>query len=65
MTDRRTFLRVTSLAGGGLLIGTLIDLDGAARLWAAEPIAGANTPFTPNAFIRITPEGAITIRSPS
>ena len=61
MTDRRTFLRVTSLAGGGLLIGTLIDLDGAARLWAAEPIAGANTPFTPNAFIRITPEGAITI----
>ena len=61
MTDRRTFLRVTSLAGGGLLIGTLIDLDGAAPLWAAEPIAGANTPFTPNAFIRITPDGAITI----
>ena len=61
MTDRRTFLRVTSLAGGGLLIGTLIDLDGAGALWAAEPAPGSATPFTPNAFIRITPEGAITI----
>ncbi|MBM3899583.1 MAG: xanthine dehydrogenase family protein molybdopterin-binding subunit [Gemmatimonadetes bacterium] len=61
MTDRRTFLRVTSLAGGGLLIGTLIDLGGAAPLWAAEPLTGTNTPFSPNAFIRITPDGAITI----
>ncbi len=61
MTDRRTFLRVTSLAGGGLLIGTLIDLDGTGALWAAAPAPGSTTPFTPNAFIRITPEGAITI----
>ncbi|MEK0430526.1 MAG: hypothetical protein RL139_330 [Gemmatimonadota bacterium] len=55
--DRRDFLRVTALAGGGLLLGTFLDFDGVGVLQAMAP--GAD--FTPNAFIRIAPSGAITI----
>ena len=56
-TDRRDFLRVSALAGGGLLLSTMVDLDGVAALGAMQPA----TAFAPNAFIRITPTGAITI----
>ena len=57
--DRRDFLRVTSVAGGGLLIGTWLDYRLPTDLHAAERPADAD--FTPNAFIRITPDGRITI----
>lgn len=56
-TDRRDFLRVSALAGGGLLLSTMVDLDGVTALGAMQPAAA----FTPNAFLRITPSGAITI----
>src|ERR671916_2187143 len=56
--DRRQFLKVSSIAGGGLLLGTYLDLFGTATASAAET---AFADFTPNAFIRITPNGAITI----
>ena len=56
--DRRAFLRVTALAGGGMLIGTYLEPMTAAA-GAAEPAAA----FTPNAFIRITPDGIVTIIS--
>lgn len=52
---RREFLRVSALAGGGLLIATYWDPWN--RLWARE----APVDFVPNAFIRITPDNAITI----
>ncbi|MDH5234787.1 MAG: molybdopterin-dependent oxidoreductase, partial [Gemmatimonadota bacterium] len=55
--DRRDFLRVTSLAGGGLLLGTWLDFGSVGVLGAAE----VADEFMPNAFIRITPGGAITI----
>ncbi len=51
--DRRSFFRITALAGGGFMLGT----------WngeAAETVAGT---FSPNAYIRITPQGLVTILS--
>src|SRR5688500_3517257 len=57
--SRRQFLRVTGIAGGGMLLATYIPfLDRASTAYGAEP---ALADFTPNAFIRITPTGAVTI----
>jgi isoquinoline 1-oxidoreductase beta subunit len=50
--DRRSFLRVSALAGGGLLLS--------AHLESAE---AADAAFEPNAFIRIASDGAVTIIS--
>src|SRR5687767_11075235 len=58
--DRRQFLRVSALAGGGVLLATYIEPFAN----AGAHLAGATTPvadFIPNAFIRITPDGIITI----
>jgi isoquinoline 1-oxidoreductase beta subunit len=55
--DRRNFLRVSALAGGGLLIGTQFDWMGPASAAGAERLAD----FVPNAYIRMTPDGLVTI----
>src|SRR5690606_30992996 len=55
--SRRNFLRVTALAGGGLLLATYIDPFGRGEGVAAE----ANVEFEPNAYIRIMPDGSVTI----
>ena len=58
--DRRQFLRVSAIAGGGVLLATYIEPfanAGAALGAATKPVAD----FIPNAFIRITPDGVITI----
>ncbi|MCX6952228.1 MAG: molybdopterin-dependent oxidoreductase [Verrucomicrobia bacterium] len=55
--NRRDFLKLTGLAGGGLALAFYIKSAGSAS--AAE----AAGDFTPNAFIRITPSGAVTIVS--
>ncbi len=54
---RRDFLRVTTLAGGGLLLGTWLDFNDVGVLEAQESAGD----FSPNAFIRIAPSGAVTI----
>jgi len=58
--DRRDFLRASSAVGGGLLIGTWLDFSSPGALEAAES-ASNRADFAPNAFIRITPAGVITV----
>jgi isoquinoline 1-oxidoreductase beta subunit len=60
--DRRQFLRVSTLAGGGLLIGAWLDFGRDGVLEASE-VLGVEGDFSPNAFIRIAPNGTITVMS--
>ncbi len=53
--DRRQFLKVGATAGGGLMI---VSYFGFARLAEAD---AARADFVPNAFIRIRPDGSVTI----
>lgn len=58
--SRREFLRVTALAGGGFAIG--YALPGQAFAQAATNLLDDTAKqFTPNPFIKITPENIITI----
>src|SRR5688572_905167 len=59
--DRRQFLRVSALAGGGLLLGTIVDFGGDAELLAAGVAKSPAAEFSPNAFIRLSPDGSVTI----
>ena len=57
--NRRSFLRVTALAGGGMMIAAYVDpveLFGQGRQGGAPP-----PPLEPNAFIKIAPDGKVTI----
>jgi isoquinoline 1-oxidoreductase beta subunit len=54
--SRRHFLRVSAVAGGGMLLA--VHLDGVAEVFA-QGRGGAS--LSPNAFIKITPDGVITI----
>src|SRR5262245_44128006 len=57
--SRRDFLRVTAIAGGGMLLASyLTPAEAAAELLGFAPRAAE---FTPNAFIRIMPDGMVTI----
>ena len=56
--DRRSFLRVTALAGGGIMLGSYLRVFESGDAFAATPAAPA---FMPNAFIRMTPDGLVTI----
>src|SRR5437899_2874492 len=56
---RRSFLRVTALGGGGILLA--LYTDPVAEMFAEGPQAAAPPALTPNAFIRITADGAVTI----
>src|SRR6266568_1044559 len=55
--NRREFLRVSSIVGGGLLLASYVE-----TLEAASVFTSAAAPeFVPNAFIRMTPDGIVTI----
>ena len=56
---RRSFLRVSALAGGGMLLA--VYADPAEKLFGQAPQAPPPPVLTPNAFIRITPDGIVTI----
>jgi len=55
VVNRRSFLRVSSLAGGGMLLGLAIKPPKASAQF------GPGAPAVPNNFIKIHPDGTITI----
>jgi isoquinoline 1-oxidoreductase beta subunit len=55
--DRRQFLRVSAIAGGGILFAAHLETLSAGTAWAAQ----LTDDFVPNAFIRIMPDGMVTI----
>jgi isoquinoline 1-oxidoreductase subunit beta len=60
--DRRSFLKVSTLAGGGLMLS--VALDGINEVFAqslSTALGASATNFTPNAFITITPDNLVTI----
>ena len=60
--DRRSFIRVSALAGGGLLVGIYFRFGGASA--EAQPVTAA-TAFSPNAFISIAPNGSVSLIAPN
>ncbi len=54
--DRRSFLRVSALSGGGMLVALYVDLPGLAQGPGTPP-----PPLSPNAFVRIDAQGIVTI----
>ncbi|MDO8539094.1 MAG: molybdopterin-dependent oxidoreductase [Opitutaceae bacterium] len=59
---RRDFLKFSTVAGGGLVLGFYFKSGGtAAAAEVVKPSAGAE--FKPNAFIRISPDGVVTLVS--
>ena len=56
--SRRTFLKVSGVAGGGLLVSFTLP----AKMWGSAPgVATAAAPFSPNAFVRIDRDGRVTL----
>jgi isoquinoline 1-oxidoreductase beta subunit len=55
--DRRSFIKISALAGGGALIGFYTDSE----LLAQRGPQAAPTPINPNTFIRIHPDNTFTI----
>ena len=59
LVSRRSFLRVSALAGGGFLLAG--HFDPLTVSIAANPQAPTPAPLSPNAFIRIAADGVITL----
>ena len=58
--DRRSFLRVSAIAGGGLLVA--VYAEPFTKVLAQDHAATAGSPtFVPTAFVKFTPDGRVTI----
>src|SRR2546426_3637371 len=58
LLDRRSFLRVSAVAGGGLLL--TLHTDSVAEIFAQAP-QPSSAAFVPTAFIRCASDGVVTI----
>ncbi len=55
--SRRTFLKTGAAVGGGLVLGCVLPFSGR----EAEGATKAVVPFAPNAWLRIAPDGKVTV----
>ena len=62
--DRRAFIKVSALAGGGLLLGTYLGIGKSPAFGQTATSAGAAN-FAPNAFISISSTGAVSLIAPN
>ncbi len=53
---RRSFIKITALAGGGMVVAFNVDAD-----LFAQGARGGGPPLPANAFIKFTPDGKVTI----
>ncbi len=60
--DRRGFLKLATVAGGGFVLGSFVRADTPAGL-PTESVEKAGDLFAPNVFLRIASNGAVTIVS--
>jgi isoquinoline 1-oxidoreductase beta subunit len=60
---RRSFLKLATLAGGGLVLGYYVRPSGMAQV-AKPDVEKTDGLFIPNAFIRIAADGSVTVYSP-
>ncbi|OAI11780.1 hypothetical protein A1507_19830 [Methylomonas koyamae] len=61
---RRDFLKTSAIAGGGLVLGFYFDVaSGAGKVLAKSNNQDQAGEFRPNAFIRIAPDGKVTLIS--
>src|SRR5947209_5033616 len=56
--DRRSFMKISALAGGGALISFYTDSEALAQRGGQAPAA---TPINPNTYIKIHPDNTFTI----
>ncbi len=63
--SRRRFIKVSALAGGGLVISTYLGFGSSTLDAETPPAPGAATDFVPNVFIRIAPSGAVSLIAPN
>ena len=63
--DRRQFIKISALAGGGLLVASGFDTP--APLAAVAPATGLApvADFAPNVFVSIAPSGVVTLIAPN
>jgi isoquinoline 1-oxidoreductase subunit beta len=59
LLDRRSFLRVTALAGGGILLA--LYAEPLTKVFGQEGLGDPPAVLYPNAFIRISADGVVTI----
>jgi isoquinoline 1-oxidoreductase beta subunit len=59
LLDRRGFLRVSAITGGGMLLAYYVEP--VAKAFAQAPQAPPPVTLTPSAFIRVAPDGVVTI----
>ena len=61
--DRRAFLKLTGIAGGGLVLGIAAPGDRAVARAATQESSPAASRFVPNAYVQIAGDGTITLYS--